>query len=263
MTRLKDAYFAKDAPRDAEADRLRKLDGFYAAPTQGWLERAVTFTPGMRVLEAGAGSGAMLAWLAGKVGPGGDVLGLDMDLSRAAPPTPPVRHLQADLHAPPAEPEAFDLVYARLVLMHLPDPMRALHALGAWLKPGGVLAVADLDCSTCRPADRDGPDAEAFAEALDAVRAAMADSGLMDPAFGARLPGLVEAAGFEGVREHRFERTVQGGSDWALFMAHNNDLIGPAVGAERASGTVARHMRSPTMSFFDQTLVCITAVKPA
>ncbi len=262
MSSLKDAYFARHAPQDAESERLRALDAFYAAPTQRWLEDAVAFTSGMHILEAGAGSGGMLAWFAQKTGPHGDVLGLDIDLSRAAPPAPPVRHLEADLHAPPAEPEAFDLVYARLVLMHLPDAPRALEALSSWLKPGGVLAIADLDCSTCAPADPDADGAAAFSDTLNTVRTAMAESGLMDPAFGARLPGLVEAAGFEAVAVRRHERIVQGGSHWAQFMAHNNALIGPAVGEPEAAETVARCMGSPATSFHDQTLVCVTARKP-
>lgn len=262
MTRLKDAYFAADAPKDAESARLRRLDAFYASPTRAWLDQAAPVRPGMAVLEAGVGSGGMLSWFAEKVGPNGDVLGLDIDLSRAAPAEPPVRHLEADLYAPPAEPEAFDMVYARLVLMHLPDPGGAITALSAWLKPGGVMAIADLDCTTCRPADPLAPGAEEFAAAIDEIRKAMADCALMDPAFGTRLPSLIGAAGLEAVETRRFERIVQGGSDWAEFMAHNNELIGQTIEAETASETVARHMRSPGTRFHDQTLVCVTARKP-
>ncbi|MEQ8405623.1 MAG: methyltransferase domain-containing protein [Oceanicaulis sp.] len=262
MTRLKDAYFAREAPLETESERLRALDAFYAAPTRSWLEETVAFTPGMKILEAGAGSGGMLSWFAEKTGAHGDVLGLDIDLSRAAPPAPPVRHMQADLYAAPAEPEAFDLVYARLVLMHLPDPTRALDALSGWLKPGGVIAIADLDCSTCRPAEPDAPCAAEFAEAVETVRAAMVACELMDPAFGARLPALLEQAGFQDVRADPYERVIQGGSDWAEFMAHNNTIIGPLVGAAEAAETAARHMRSPAMRFHDQTLVRVTARKP-
>ncbi|MEQ8435063.1 MAG: methyltransferase domain-containing protein [Oceanicaulis sp.] len=262
MSDLKDAYFAARAPRDAESDRLRQLDGFYAAQTQAWLEDAVAFRPGMKILEVGAGSGGMLTWFARKTGPDGDVLGLDVDLSRAAPAAPPVRHLQADLYTPAAEPEAFDLVYARLVLMHLPDPARAIDAMSSWLKPGGVLAIADLDCSTCTPADPHAPGADEFAAALDAIRAAMQACALMDPDFGARLPALIAAAGHQNVVERRFERIVEGGSDWAAFMAHNNRMIASAMNAEEAAETVSRHMLSPDMRFHDQTLVCVTAQKP-
>lgn len=262
MSRLKDTYFAGTAPRDVESERLRQLDGFYAAQTHAWLENAVAFRPGMKILEIGAGSGGMLTWFARKTGPDGDVLGLDADLSHAAPAPPPVRHLQADLYAPAPEPEAFDLVYARLVLMHLPDPVRAIDAMSSWLKPGGVLAIADLDCSTCTPADPDAPGANEFAAALDTVRAAMQACALMDPAFGARLPALISAAGYGDVVERRFERVVQGGSNWAAFMAHNTMMVASALGAEQAAETVSRHMLSPDMRFHDQTLVCVTAQKP-
>lgn len=262
MSEFKDAYFAAGRAADLEGERLRRLDAFYAGPTRDWLG-TLGLRPGSRILEAGAGSGGMLDWFSAITGPDGDVLGLDLDLSRAAPPAPPVRHLQADLYAPPTEPEAFDLVYARLVLMHLPDPARAISALCAWLKPGGTLAIADLDCTTCRPADPSAPDMAAFEKAVDTLRAALARTGLMDPAFGARLPALFAAEGLEGLSETRFERIVEGGSDWALFMAENNLIVGPAVGETRAGETAARFMRSPGIRFHDQTLVMVSGRKPA
>ncbi|XBQ16055.1 MAG: methyltransferase domain-containing protein [Oceanicaulis sp.] len=261
MSELSSAYFATGRPADLESDRLRRLDAFYAAPTQDWLMRTAGLAPGMKILEAGAGSGRMLSWFAARTGPSGDVLGLDLDLGAAAPPVPPVRHLQADLHAPAAEPERFDLVYARLVLMHLSDPLAALKALAGWLRPGGMIAIADLDCSTCGPEDPNAPGMKAFAEALDRVRDGMARTGLMDPAFGARLPELLEEAGFTDIAVERHERIVEGGSDWSMFQAENNQMIAPAVGEAEAGETVARFMSAPGLRYRDQTLVCVTARK--
>ncbi|MDQ3252353.1 MAG: class I SAM-dependent methyltransferase [Acidobacteriota bacterium] len=44
---------------------------------------------------------------------------------------------------------AFDLVYARFLLTHLPDPANAVKAFYAALKPGGLLIVEDVDASGC------------------------------------------------------------------------------------------------------------------
>ena len=40
---------------------------------------------------------------------------------------------------------AFDLAYARLLLSHLIDPCAALRAMRAVARPGGAVAVEDLD----------------------------------------------------------------------------------------------------------------------
>jgi len=46
---------------------------------------------------------------------------------------------------PPPEPGTFDLVHARLVLVHVPDRARALATMVAALRPGGWLLVEDAD----------------------------------------------------------------------------------------------------------------------
>ena len=261
MNDLKQTYFAADRKRDDETDRLRRLDAFYAGPTQAWLHRAAPLRPGDRVLEVGAGSGGMLAWFAGQVGPYGEVLGLDMDLSRAAAPEGIVRHLEADLYAPPAEPAAFDLVYARLVLMHLHDPEAALARIAEWAKPGGMIAIADLDCTVAAPADPATPGADLFDEQLHIVRAAMVRTGLMDPAFGERLPAMMAAAGLEDIQVERFDRIVEGGSDWSRFQAENNLLISGALGEPEAARIVSEFMERPGFFYHDQRLVMVTGRK--
>ena len=261
MSDLKQTYFAAERTLEDERDRLRRLDAFYAEPTQAWLAQVEPLKPGGRVLEVGAGSGGMLSWFADQVGPDGDVLGLDMDLSRAAPPSGAVRHLQADLYQPPAEPGAFDLVYARLVLMHLHDPDAALTRMIEWAKPGAVIAVADLDCTVAAPADASAPGAQIFDEQLHVVRAAMVRTGLMDPAFGARLADMMAAAGLQDIKVRPFDRVVEGGSDWSLFQAENNMLISSALGAPEAARIVSDFMSRPGFFYHDQRLVRVTGRK--
>jgi len=45
---------------------------------------------------------------------------------------------------------AFDLVYARLLLSHLIDPFAALRAMRAAARPGGGVAVEDLNLGNLR-----------------------------------------------------------------------------------------------------------------
>lgn len=49
-----------------------------------------------------------------------------------------------EMGPPPGFPLA-DVAVMRFVLMHLPDPRRALEAARAWLKPGGVLHILEGD----------------------------------------------------------------------------------------------------------------------
>ncbi len=262
MGELSSVYFASSRSAADEAERLRRLDGFYAAPTQAWLEQAVRFAPGMAIAEFGPGSGRMLAWFAKRTGPEGDVLGVDIDLSRADPPQPPVRLMQADLFEPATEPGQFDLVYARMVIGHLSDPQTAIKRLMDWLKPGGMLALADLDCSTSVPVDASAPGMQAVAEAMTDLRAAMDASGLMDSAFGARLEARMRRAGLANLQTQRFDRVVETGSDWACFQADNVEIIAGLTGAHDAGSVAARFMRAPGVLYHDQALVFCTGIKP-
>jgi len=262
MKNLAPVYFASARSAADEAGRLRRLDGFYAAPTKAWLEQAVDFTPGMAIAEFGPGSGRMLSWFAQRTGPDGDVLGVDIDLSRADPAEPPVRLMEADLFAPAAEPGRFDLVYARMVIGHLSDPQAAISRLMDWLKPGGMLALADLDCSASVPVDINAPGMQAVADAMTELRAGMDASGLMDSAFGARLEACMHAAGLQTVQEQRFDRIVETGSDWARFQADNVEIIAGLTGAREAATLTARFMRTPGVRYHDQALVFCTGIKP-
>ena len=101
---------------------------------------------GWRCWEVGAGGGTVPAWLAARVGPDGYVLATDIDPSwMATTERPPfeVRRHDAGTDAPPGD--DFDLVHARLLLVHVPQRDAALVALVAALKPGGWLFVEDAD----------------------------------------------------------------------------------------------------------------------
>jgi SAM-dependent methyltransferase len=52
----------------------------------------------------------------------------------------------ADVTAAQAFPGSpFDLVYARLLLHHLREPVAMLRKLAAWVRPGGLVVVQDYD----------------------------------------------------------------------------------------------------------------------
>ena len=131
----------------AARDYSRKLRLFnaFAAPE---LQLAVThlgLAPGMRVLDAGCGTGEVLQWLHEAVGPAGMVVGMDLaaahaQAARAAAPAG-AQVLQADLLRACIAPGALDLVWSVNTVNHFRDPVAGLRSLAALLRPGGRIAV--------------------------------------------------------------------------------------------------------------------------
>lgn len=101
--------------------------------------------PGMRVLDAGCGTGESLGWLAAAVAPGGLAVGADLASShlgaaRAGLPADAVL-LQADLLKTPLARASFDVVWSVNTVHHLADPAAGARALAALLRTGGRLAL--------------------------------------------------------------------------------------------------------------------------
>jgi SAM-dependent methyltransferase len=99
---------------------------------------------------------------------------------------------------PPEGP--FDLVHARLVLVHVPQRDRALAAMVSVMRPGGRLVVEEADPALQPLAclDESGP-AQLLANRLKVgFRRLMADRGV-DLAYGRTLPRRLRAAGLVDV----------------------------------------------------------------
>jgi ubiquinone/menaquinone biosynthesis C-methylase UbiE len=138
-----------------EYQRLRWQARLWEPVTAQALDR-VGIRPGMRCLDVGCGPGEVMRLMAGRVGPSGRMTGLDNDprVGREALQIlrttvgGQFRFVHADAEttgAPPGGP--FDLVYARLLLLHVRDPVAMVRKLYAWTRPGGVLLVQDYDCA--------------------------------------------------------------------------------------------------------------------
>ncbi|MGW3245300.1 methyltransferase domain-containing protein [Streptomyces sp. NPDC001070] len=157
---------------------------------------------GMRCWEVGAGGPSVPLGLAGRVGPGGAVVATDIDVSWTRDAAGGVVEvLRHDVAADPPPPGGFDLVHARLVLVHLADRAEALRRMIGALRPGGWLLLEDADpgLQPLLCPDESGP-AERLANRLrSGFRALMAERGA-DLAYGRTLPRLLREAGLEDVR---------------------------------------------------------------
>ena len=101
--------------------------------------------PGWSCWEIGAGGGSIARWLAERVAPGGSVLATDLELRWMPAEPAAVRVERHDVTSDPIPKNAYDLIHARLVLIHLPERERVLAAVTAALRPGGWLVVEDFD----------------------------------------------------------------------------------------------------------------------
>ncbi|GAB1515163.1 class I SAM-dependent methyltransferase [Actinophytocola sp. KF-1] len=140
------------------------VDAHFAAcrPTYLDLLGRVGIRPGWRVLDAGCGSGAFLPHLAALVGPGGALTAVDLAeenaaLAARAPTVCPLRTDQGDLLDLPYPAASFDAVWCANATQYLDDDelAAALAELRRVVRPGGVVAVKDLDATlvTARPGD--------------------------------------------------------------------------------------------------------------
>ena len=156
--------------------------------------------PGMSVLDVGCGPGTITVDLARRVAPG-TVVGLDL----AEEPLGEARELAAreavaatfrvgDVYALDAEDDSYDVVHAHQVLQHLTDPVAALREMARVCRPGGLVAVRDVDYATTTwfPAE---PALDAWLELYERV----ARHNRAEPDAGRRLVSWAHAAGLEQV----------------------------------------------------------------
>ena len=184
------------ATGEAAAYRLRLLHGLYGPGTRRVLLDA-GLRPRMRVADVGCGVGMVTELLADIVGPAGHVVGIDASaaqLAQARQRLPPDRtntdFVGASATATGLPFESFDLVYCRFLLIHLPEPERALREMYALLKPHGILVCEDGDLTSAgsEPPSVLGAFADLFGR-LGSRRG-------VDYTLGRRLFHMVQAAGF-------------------------------------------------------------------
>ncbi|MGV9276305.1 methyltransferase domain-containing protein [Streptomyces griseosporeus] len=198
MTRT-DGYLLDNRQSEA-AERFNAFADLFDPTTFRHLA-ALGIGPGWRCWEVGAGGTSVMSWLAKKVGPTGKVLATDIDTSRlAAAARPPVEVRVHDVGAQEPPAEGFDLVHARLVLVHVPDRERALASMVRALRPGGRLLVEDAD-PALQPLvcpDESGPEQQLANRLRHGFRTLLAQRGA-DLSYGRRLPRLLREAGLRRV----------------------------------------------------------------
>ena len=143
-----------NSPNQAQLEHWNEIAGPKWVQRQTELDRLLTslgtlpmdrlpLRPGARVLDIGCGCGATTLELAGRVGPSGSVLGVDISvpmLARArerARDASNVSFLEADVQTHRLESARFDAAYSRFGVMFFADPVTAFANVRTSLAPGG------------------------------------------------------------------------------------------------------------------------------
>ncbi|MEV0719225.1 methyltransferase domain-containing protein [Asanoa sp. NPDC050611] len=181
----------------AEYARLRAQAKIWEGATAGLLD-TVGLAPGARCLDVGCGPGETMRLMAERVGPAGRVVGVDVDgeLGRTAVTAlADAGHGQCEFvegdveRADPVPDGGFDLVFGRLILLHVADPVAVLRRMWGWTAPGGVLVVQDYDMEAVAA----NPPLPVIDEWRRVFLGTFAAAG-RDHRLGLRLPALFAAA---------------------------------------------------------------------
>ncbi len=264
-------YIFDNAAEQPTAQRFASLETLYDPRTIRFLE-ATGVGNGWHCLEVGGGSGSIATWLADRVGDTGHVLVTDIDprflatLAEAGRPNVEVR--RHDVGADPLPEGAFDLIHARLVLIHVPTAPTALARLAAALRLGGWLVVEDFDPTFI---DRSFPTADPADAAV--VRAAFKALGELLVARGAgrgwgcslhqRLVELgLEEVGMEGHLSVRPGGSAGARLDRANFAQVRDAAVGAGLIAAEEMDRMLALLDDPACAFASPTMFTAWGRRP-
>ncbi len=192
--------------------------------------------PGLEVLDVGSGPGTISIDLARRVAPGGRVVGIDASSDIVAQATglaesdgvDNVAFRVGDAYALDFADESFDVVHAHQVLQHLARPVDALREFRRVLRPGGVVAVREVDYGgvLLTPATAG---LLRWAELLQSVH--RWDGG--EPDAGRHLKGWARAAGFSEVESS--------GSVWVFASDAEREWWGGSWAKRATESSYAAH----------------------
>jgi ubiquinone/menaquinone biosynthesis C-methylase UbiE len=228
---------------------------------------AIGLRAGMTCLDVGCGTGHAMELIAAHVGPSGQVVGLDLD---AAPSRARIERLRAAggsleviegdlLAAATLGDRTFDLTFSRYVMHHLSDPAAAIARMWERTRPGGVLAVLDID----QRGTTTYPVWPPYEEVERLIRELYRKTGI-DNHIGHKLPHLFERAGVgapDGTQVTGVIRTIAELGEFLpllLDMIRDKLLehsIATAADVDRLAAQLATAIDQPAMYCYRPSLV--------
>ena len=254
-----------------DEDASNRIEAMYrsrdAARRRRLVRQALHAAPGERILDVGCGPGFYCAELLEEVGASGSVVGLDSSTAmlelaaRRCAGHENVEFHEADALSLPVADARVDGALCVQVLEYVADSQAALAEMHRVLRPGGRVAVWDIDWATLSLSARDPARTAAVLHAWD--------EHLVHRSLPRMLAAQLRSAGFEGVRmeAHAFA-TIE--FDPETYGAALVPFIGAFVAGrngiteEDAQAWVAeqRELGERGEFYFATTQYCFTATKP-
>lgn len=212
-----------DQAWEQERERLAGIEAMWDPGTQVVLSRYVQ--PGARVLEAGAGGGSVVSWLASQVGRAGHVLAIDLDTRFVEPLASDVVEVrQANLVTDDLPVGEYDVVHSRMVLEHITERADVLRRLVAALRPGGMLVLEDYDWTSFGFEALD----EAPTRVAEAILRLMTAAGF-EREYGRRLVAALAGAGLGDVVGEGRSLVIDGRHPGFSFFSLSFQQLAPAA----------------------------------
>jgi ubiquinone/menaquinone biosynthesis C-methylase UbiE len=254
------------AQMEFDRDQARALDAIYR--TRDMVRRrrlareALAAQPGERILDVGCGPGYYVAEIAEEVGESGSVVGVDSSAPMLAVSAqrcaelPNTEFREGHATSLPVEDATFDAALSAQVLEYVEPVGAALAELHRVLRPGGRVALWDVDWGTL----------SWYSEHPDRMQRVLSawDEHLADPSLPRTLAPRLREAGFDDVRmdAHPFATTelspdTYGGSLVAMIEA----FVGQTGRAEEAAAWAAEQRELAESGRFYCAVVqlCFTA----
>ncbi|MFJ5303830.1 class I SAM-dependent methyltransferase [Streptomyces sp. NPDC088350] len=218
--------YAFDNAATQTAGRFSVLESRYDIASRNALERT-GIGPGWRCLEIGGGGGSLGDWLGERVGPEGAVTVTDIEPARAAsrPWAAHVRLLRHDITRDPLPGDGFDLVHARLVLLHLPERLRVLELLAGALRPGGWLVVEEFDCGWTPVLAAPDDSAALLFERVHGALMTLLEKAGAEPLWGRHVVRAMLRAGLTEVTATTYAEAWPGGGDGIALHHANTEQV--------------------------------------
>lgn len=248
-----------------ERERLMFQAELFRPEAEGLLDHCGV-EPGWRAIDVGCGPLGIMDLLSQRVGPGGTVVGLDnephmIEMARATVAERGLRNVElttADAASSGLPHGSFDFAHTRMVLMNVPHPDRVLGEMIDLVRPGGVVAVQDVDwiSRVCVPEN------PAWNRLVAAIAELWRRNG-MDVYLGRRLPLLLRDAGLTDVGVDASLRVFRHGEPYhRLVLARaelcRDELVGAGLLTEqqfeRDTDELRRHLDDPRTTVLHATL---------
>lgn len=249
--------------------RISVLESRYDPSSRRQLE-LTGLAAGWRCLEVGAGGGSLGDWLGERVGADGEVTVTDIDprwvgaAARSRPAS--VRLLRHDIVHDPLPGRDYDLVHARLVLLHLPQRLRVLQRLVAALRPGGWLVLEEFDCSRIPVLAAPGKDEEQLFERVLAALWTQLERAGADPRWGRRVYAAMLQAGLRDVTATAYAESWPGGGTGVRLHRANIEQVAPQLTAGGITDTeLARFyalLQDPAFAVSSYPLISVRGRRP-